>query len=124
MVTETVSFGLSWVIDFGTCRFWLKVIVDVLDENDFNRKTRMMVIMSIIGVMLGSLRTFGSASLRANDRMAFLPSRREMTCGDVFVAIRGFPPQRPCPGTASCCPRWFAWRPGSRRPRRKTCSRP
>ena len=64
-VTVTASLGLSWVIDFGICRFWSKVIVDVDEENDFSKNTRMMVIMSIIGVMLRSLMTSGSASLRA-----------------------------------------------------------
>ena len=65
MVTETASLGLSWVIDFGTWRFWSKVMVDVVDEKVLSKKTRMMVIMSIIGVMFRSLMTSGSASLRA-----------------------------------------------------------
>jgi hypothetical protein len=64
-VTVTASFGFSSVNDFGTCRFWSNVIAEVDDENDFNKNTRMMVIMSIIGVMLRSLTTSGSASLRA-----------------------------------------------------------
>ena len=51
----------------------------------------MMVIMSIIGVMLRSLTTSGSASLRAYDRMAFLPSRREMMFG--FSSDIRFPPR-------------------------------
>ena len=50
-------------------------MVDVDDENDFSKKTRMMVIMSIIGVMLRSLITSGSDSLRAYERIAFLPSQ-------------------------------------------------
>ena len=54
-------------------------MVAVVDENDFSKNTRMMVIMSIIGVMLRSLITSGSASLRANERIAFLPSRREIS---------------------------------------------
>ena len=33
--------------------------------------------MSIIGVMLRSLMTSGSASLRANERIAFFPARRD-----------------------------------------------
>src|SRR5215471_17488560 len=92
MVTPTASFGLSWVMDLGTWRSWLKVMVDVDDENDFRRKTRMMVIMSIIGVMLRSLMTSGSASFRAKDRMAFLPSRREMVFGLCSSDIR-YPPR-------------------------------
>ena len=66
IVTDTASFGFSWVIDFGTCRFWSNVMVDVVDENVFSRKTRMMVIMSIIAVMFrkltsGSTRFFAMA---------------------------------------------------------------
>ena len=40
-------------------------MVDVLDEKVLSKNTRMMVIMSIIGVMFRSLMTSGSASLRA-----------------------------------------------------------
>src|SRR4029078_10617519 len=78
-VPVTASFGFSSVNDFGTCRFESNVIADVEDENDFNKNTRMMVIMSIIGVMLRSLMISGSASLRANERIAFLPARRDIS---------------------------------------------
>ena len=64
-VTVTAIFGFSSVNDFGTWRFESNVMVAVVDENDFSKNTRMMVIMSIIGVMLRSLMTSGSASLRA-----------------------------------------------------------
>src|SRR4051812_49554969 len=97
-VTVTASFGLSWVIDFGICRFWSKVMVDVDEENDFNKKTRMMVIMSIIGVMLRSLMTSGSDSLRAYERIAFLPCNRLTS---LPIGIRESPPQRRRQGTRS-----------------------
>ncbi len=98
-VTVTASLGLSSLNDLGTCRFWSKVMVDVEDENDFSKKTRMMVIMSIIGVMFRSLMISGSASLRANERMAFLPSSREITFGFSEPAlIRGSPPQNATSG--------------------------
>src|SRR5262245_56276173 len=54
-------------------------MTDVVDVNDINKNTRMMVIMSIIGVMLRSLMTSGSASLRAYERIAFLPARRDIS---------------------------------------------
>ena len=37
----------------------------MLEAKDLSKKTRMMVIMSIMGVMLRSLMTSGSSSLRA-----------------------------------------------------------
>ena len=41
----------------------------------------MMVIMSIIGVMFSSRMVSGSASLRAKERIAFLPCRRRDLLG-------------------------------------------
>ena len=38
---------------------------DVLEAKDLSKNTRMMVIMSIMGVMFRSLMTSGSSSLRA-----------------------------------------------------------
>ena len=67
-------------------------MVDVDEEKDFSKKTRMMVIMSIIGVMLRSLMTSGSASLRAYERIAFLPSRREIS-GVLCRPSTGSPPR-------------------------------
>src|SRR5215203_7454651 len=88
-VTDRASLGLSWVVDDGTFRFWSKVIVDEVDEKLFRRKTRMIVIMSIMGVMFRSLMTSGSASLRANPRIARLPARRDISDA---IGIRESPP--------------------------------
>jgi len=38
---------------------------EVLEANDLSKKTRMIVIMSIMGVMFRSLMTSGSSSFRA-----------------------------------------------------------
>ena len=51
-------------------------MVDEVLAKDLRRNTKMMVIMSIMGVMFRSLTTSGSASLRAKERMAFFPARR------------------------------------------------
>src|SRR5688572_22545778 len=89
-VTVTASFGLSSLNDLGTWRLESNVMADVDDENDLSKNTRMMVIMSIIGVMLRSLITSGSASLRAKERIAFLPASRE-TSGVSGPAIYWIP---------------------------------
>src|SRR5687768_4782042 len=53
----------------------------------------MMVIMSIIGVMFSSRMVSGSASLRANERMAFFPCSREICWADPELMIA--PSQNP-----------------------------
>src|SRR5688572_6930038 len=64
-VTATVSLGVWRVEEMGG-RTSSDAVIEALDaEYDFNRKTRMMVIMSIIAVMLSSrISPSASRSLR------------------------------------------------------------
>src|SRR5687767_5730600 len=77
-VTWMACFGFITDWERGSLRLSSKVKVAELALKLFSRNTRMMVIMSIIGMMFRSLMVSGSASLRAKERMAFFPASRLM----------------------------------------------
>jgi len=85
-VTAIACLALSRLVDEGSIMFWSWLTSKADEVKVLSKKTRIMVIMSIIGVMLRLVISSGSASLRAKLRTARLPLRRSDISGDAGMA--------------------------------------